>query len=73
MSIWQFNAAVAGYVKANSASDPKKFASEEERDSMFEWLLSKDAPKQLNLTSWVYIWDGNYFSLDRVVDFIIKE
>ena len=73
MSIWQFNASVAGFVKANSASDPKKFSSEEERDSMFEWLLSKDISTDLNLTNCIYIWDGINFNLERIVNFKIKE
>lgn len=72
MSIWQFNVAVAGYVKANSSSDPKKFSSEEEKDDLFDWLLSKDTPEESFLTNRVYIWDGSAFNLERIVGFRIK-
>ncbi|WP_313760167.1 hypothetical protein [Rhizobium sp.] len=40
MSMWQFMAAVEGYVKANSGEDTKM--SDREADDLFEWLKSKE-------------------------------
>jgi len=39
MSMWQFMAAVDGYVKANSGQDAKM--SNKEADELFDWLKSK--------------------------------
>jgi hypothetical protein len=40
MSMWQFMAAVEGYLKANGADDGKM--SDKEADDLFEWLKSKE-------------------------------
>jgi len=40
MSMWQFMAAVEGYVKANGPEDGKM--SDKEADDLFEWLKSKE-------------------------------
>lgn len=40
MSVWQFMAAVDGYVKAHSQEDGT--LSEKEKDDVWEWLQSKD-------------------------------
>lgn len=36
MSIWQFNAAIVGWIKANSPA--KDELTEEQRDELFDWL-----------------------------------
>lgn len=69
MSIWQFNAAVKGYVRANSSSDPKKFSSEEEKDAMWDWLESQNTPTKKTLSSIMYIWDGFNFTVEKRVNF----
>nr|WP_280950505.1 hypothetical protein [Rhizobium leguminosarum] len=40
MSMWQFMAAIEGYVKAHSGEDEKM--SDKEADDLFEWLKSKE-------------------------------
>lgn len=40
MSMWQFMAAVDGYVKANTPDDGS--LSESEIDELWEWLQSKE-------------------------------
>lgn len=69
MSIWQFNAAVKGYVRANSANDPKKFSSEEEKDAMWDWLESQNTPTKKTLSSIMYVWDGVKFTVEKRVNF----
>lgn len=39
-SMWEFMAAVEGYVKANSADEAKM--SDNEAHDLFEWLKSKE-------------------------------
>lgn len=73
MSIWQFNSAISGYIKANTPSDPKKFSSEEELEEMFQAVLNRQEKRLLNLKSSVYIFDGSTFKLERVVGFKFKE
>ncbi len=38
MSMWQFNAALEGYVEANSADDGAGKLSEKEADELWEWM-----------------------------------
>ena len=66
MSVWQFNAVVAGYVKANSVDDDKKL-SEAEKATLFDWI-EEDAVPPLR-TSVVQGWDGRRFSVQRRVQF----
>jgi hypothetical protein len=40
MSVWQFMAALDGYIEANS-SDEDKSLSGQEADEIWEWLQSK--------------------------------
>lgn len=40
MSIWQFLAAVDGYIKANSQEKPGKLRGDEESE-LWEWLESR--------------------------------
>lgn len=69
MSIWQFNSAVKGYVKANTANDPKKFSSEEEKDEMWDWLASKEKKQSKILSNIMYLWDGIQFTVEKRVQF----
>jgi hypothetical protein len=41
MSMWQYQAAVEGYVKANSADDGKLSSSEV--DDVWQWMQGKEA------------------------------
>lgn len=41
MSMWQYLAAVEGYVKANSAEDSKGLSSRE-ADDLWEWMKAKE-------------------------------
>lgn len=69
MSIWQFNAAIKGYVKANTSSDPRKFNSEEEKDEMWDWLQSQETKSKKTLSSIMYVWDGLKFTVEKRVNF----
>lgn len=51
MSIWQFNAAVAGWVKANTAS--KESLTEEQKDDLLDWI-ERDAEPELMAPGYRY-------------------
>lgn len=57
MSIWQFNAALAGYAKAHAGSDNK--LSKAERDELFEWIEASNDNAGRELGTTTYRWDGN--------------
>lgn len=73
MSIWQFNAAVKGYVNANTPKEKGTFSSEEEKDEMFEWLQSFDLIAGQTLIGNCYEWDGKNFHLKYQSIFWIDE
>jgi hypothetical protein len=72
MSIYEFNAAVKGYVKANTPVEKGKFSSEEERDEVFDWLIRQDLPKTRTLKNKVYLWDGVNFIFQKEVIFDVE-
>lgn len=72
MSMYEFNAAVRGYIKANTPVEKGKFSSEEEREDVFDWLLRQDTPKVDILKNRVYIWDGIDFIFQKEVTFEIE-
>lgn len=41
MSMWQFMAAVEGYIKANTPEDDGKLGSKE-ADELWEWMKAKE-------------------------------
>ena len=43
MSVWQFMAAIDGYVEANSSDDGS--LGGREADELWEWMQMKDVPK----------------------------
>lgn len=67
MSVWQFEAAVAGYIAANSASDGNKL-SEGEADDLFDWI-SRDSGKGRSLSTMTYWWEGERLSVAGRVEF----
>lgn len=70
MSIWQFNKAVEGYIKANSSKEDKKFASKEEEDSIFDFMLNGFGIKtKTTLKNNVWLWDGTDFKIVKTVQF----
>lgn len=71
MSIWQFNAAVKGYIKANTQKEKGAFESEQEKEDIFAWVLASDIPKRKELKNKVYLWDGVDFIFQKEVDFEI--
>lgn len=73
MSIWQFNAAVRGYIRANTPqTDKGQFKSEEEVDDIFSWLMASEIPKKKLLKNKVYLWDGVNFIFQKEVDFELE-
>lgn len=72
MSMYEFNAAVRGFIKANTPVEKGKFSSEEERDEVFEWLLKQDTPKKKTLKNRVYLWDGSEFIFQKEVIFEVE-
>lgn len=74
MSIWQFNAAVKGYAKANSPEQKGKFSSAEEMDEAFAFALS-DHTSLILTTGKIYVWDdyGINLILDKTVTFFAEE
>lgn len=42
MSIWEFNALVDGWMKANDSSGGGTTLSESEKDDIWEWMQGKD-------------------------------
>lgn len=72
MSMYEYNAAVKGYVKANTPVEKGKFSSEEEKEDMFEWLMSQDLPNKKVLKNKVYIWDGVDFIFQKEVVFEVE-
>lgn len=69
MSVWQFSAALNGFIRANSSKDDKKL-SEAERSEISDWILSSGSGPR-TLTTKVYWWDGLQFSLFKIVTFQI--
>lgn len=69
MSMYEFNASVTGFVKANTPIEKGKFSSEEERDEVFDWLLKQDTPTKEILKNKVYLWDGIDFIFQKEVIF----
>lgn len=65
MSVWQFNAALQGYVKANSVEDKKLSASE--KAALFDWIEADATPPMR--TSVVQGWDGRRFTVLKRVRF----
>lgn len=72
MSIWQFNMAVKGYIKANTQKEKGQFKDEEEIDEMFNWLISKGQTYDKLLKNKVYLWDGIKFEILKEVEFVVK-
>lgn len=72
MSMYQFNAAVKGFIKANTPVEKGKFGSEEEKDEMFEWLMAQEKPSKKTLKNKVYLWDGINFIFQKEVVFEVN-
>lgn len=55
--MWQFNAAIEGWIKANS---PKKdnTLSESEKDDLFAWIEAANTNRR-TLKTMTYEWDGD--------------
>lgn len=72
MSIWQFNAAVKGYIKANTQKEKGQFRDEEEIDELWDWMQSQVKIYDKLLKNKVYLWDGLKFTLLKEVEFVIQ-
>lgn len=70
--MYEFNAAVKGFIKANTPIEKGKFSSEEERDEVFEWLLMQDTPVKKTLKNKIYLWDGVEFIFQKEVIFEVE-
>lgn len=70
MTIWQFNTAVKGYIKANTSKEDKKFASKEEEDSIWDFMLTGfNIKTKVTLKNNIWLWDGETFNLKKSVTF----
>lgn len=72
MSMYEYNAAVRGYVKANTPVEKGKFSSEEEKDEMFDWLMSQELSSKKVLKNKIYEWDGINFIFQKEVVFEVE-
>ena len=66
MSVWQFNAALNGYVRAHSPGENK--LSESEKDTLFDWIDAANS-NALTLTTITYDWDGERLVPSRRITF----
>lgn len=65
MSVWQFAAALNGYVKAHTSSGEK--LTDAEADDLFAWISRDDRPRRLRTqTYWL---DGDRLIAAGVVTF----
>lgn len=69
MSIWQFNSAILGYIKANTQKNDKSFSSEKEKDSIFDFAVSSLEIKKKERLGIMYLWDGKNFTVHRQIIF----
>ena len=70
MSLWQFFAAVNGYIEANSPKDGNKL-SEAEADDLFDWI-ERDVGGPRVLSTQTYWWEGDWPEPAGVVTFTVQ-
>ena len=73
MSMYEFNVAVRGFIRANTPVEKGKFASEDERDDIFDWLMRQELPNKKTLKNKIYLWDGINFIFQKEVVFEVME
>lgn len=72
MSMYEFNAAVRGFIKANTTVEKGNFSSEEEKDEVFDWLMSQEIKNRKLLKNKIYLWDGINFIFQKEVLFEVE-
>lgn len=70
--MWEFNAVVQGYIKANTQTEKGNFASEEEKDEVFDWLMAQETKTLKTYKNKVYTWDGINFTVQKEVEFELE-
>jgi len=56
-SVWEFFAALEGYVQAKSPKEGNKL-SDEDKDELWDWMERLDAPSSMILSTQTYRLDG---------------
>lgn len=70
MSMWQFTAALNGYIEANTPEDKQKMSTEEAED-LLDWVY-EGINTETELVQQVYLWDDFGPVLDREVSFTVN-
>ncbi len=67
MSMWQYFAALNGFIDANTPEDKKKMSTEE-AEELYDWLYEGFEDQQERIAR-VYFWDENGFVLEDTYTF----